>query len=49
MNIIKRTELNDKNLVKALKKVIAEAASPMNVCKFTQSEFTELDQLIKRD
>ena len=32
-----------------MKKIIAEAASPMNVCKFTQSEFTELDQVLKRD
>ena len=50
MNIITRTELNDKNLVKAINaKVIPVAAYPMNVCKFTQSELTELDQVIKRD
>ena len=43
MNIITRTELNDKNLVKAINaKVIPVAAYPMNVCKFTQSELTEL-------
>ena len=49
-NIIARTELNDKNLVKAINtKVMPVAAYPMNVCKFTQSEFTELDQIIKRD
>ena len=47
MNIITRTELNDKNLVKAINtKVKLVAAYPMNVCKF---EFTELDQVIKRD
>ena len=50
MNIITRTELNDKNLVKAINaKVIPVAAYPMNVCKFTQSELTELEQVIKRD
>ena len=49
MNIITRTELDDKNLVKAINtKVILVAAYPMNVCKFTQSELTELDQVIKR-
>ena len=47
MNIITITELNDKNLVKAINtKVKPVAAYPMNVCKF---EFTELDQVIKRD
>ena len=50
MNIITRTELNDKNLVKVIStKVIPVAAYPMNVCKFTQPELTELDQVIKRD
>ena len=50
MNIITRTELNDKNLVKVINtKVIPVAACSMNVCKFTQSELTELDQVIKRD
>ena len=45
MNIITRTELNDKNLVKAINtKVIPITAYPMNVCKFTQSELMELDQ-----
>ena len=42
MNIITRTELNDKNLIKAINmKVIPVSAYPMNVCK--------LDQVIKRD
>ena len=50
MNIITRTELNAKNLVKAINtKVIPVAAYPMYVCKFTQSELMELDQVIKRD
>ena len=50
MNIITKTELNDKNLVKAINmKVIPVAAYPMDVCKFTQSELTELHQAIKRD
>ena len=50
MNIITRTELNDQNLVKAINtKVIPVAAYSANVCKFTQSELTELDQVIKRD
>ena len=50
MNIITRIELNDQSLVKAINtKVIPIAAYSMNVCKFTQSELTELDQVIKRD
>ena len=50
MNIITRIELNDQSLVKAINtKVIPVAAYSMNVCKFTQSELTELDQVIKRD
>ena len=50
MNIIARIELNDQSLVKAINtKVIPVAAYSMNVCKFTQSELTELDQVIKRD
>ena len=44
MNIVTRTELNDKNLVKAINtKVIPVAAYPMKVCKFNQSEPTQLD------
>ena len=50
MNIITRIELNDQSLVNAINtKVIPVAAYSMNVCKFTQSELTELDQVIKRD
>ena len=38
LNIIIRTELKDKNPVKAINmKVIPVAAFPMNACKFTQS------------
>ena len=50
LNIMIRTELKDKNPVKAINmKVIPVAAFPMNACKFTQSELTELDQVIRRD
>ena len=48
MNIITRTELNGKNMVKAINMNVIPT-SPMNVSKFTQSELTELDQVIKRD
>ena len=44
INIIIRTELHDKDLVKAINtKVIPVATYPMSVCKFTQSELTELE------
>ena len=50
MNMITRTELNDKNLVKVINmNVIPVAACSINVCKFPQSELTVLDQVIKRD
>ena len=50
MKIITKTELNDKNLIRAINtKVVPVAAYPMNVCKFTQSELTELIQIIKRE
>ena len=50
MNIITRTELNDKNLEKAINtKVITVSAYPMNIRKYTQSELTELDKVIERD
>ena len=51
MNIITRTKLNDKNLVKVIpinKKVIPIAAYPVNVCKFTQSELMELEKSSKK-
>ena len=41
MNITTTTELNDKNLLKAINmKVIPVAAYSTNICKFTQSELT---------
>ena len=50
MNIITRTKLNYKNLVKAINtKCISVAAYPRNVYKFDQSELIELDQVIKKD
>ena len=50
MNIITRTELNDKNLEKAINtRVITVSAYPMNIRKYTQSELTELDKVTERD
>ena len=50
MNVITRTELNYKNLAQTINmKVIPVTAYPRNVCKFAQSELSELDQVIKRD
>ena len=50
MNIITRTELNDKNLEKAINtRVITVSAYPMNIRKYTQSELIELDKVIERD
>ena len=44
------TELNEINLVRAINaKVIPVAAYPMNVCKFSNGELKELDQVIKRE
>ena len=44
------TELNDANLVRAINtKVIPVVAHPMNVCKITDGELEELDQVIKRE
>ena len=44
------TELNDINLIKAINmKVIPAATYAMNVCKFTQAELKELDQIIKKE
>ena len=49
LEILTKTELNDKNLIRAINtKVIPVAAYPMNVCRFTKMELTELDQIIKR-
>ena len=50
LEILTKTELNDKNLIRAIsKKVIPVAAYSMNVCRFTKTELTELDQIIKRE
>ena len=45
-----KTELNDKNLIKALNtKVIPVAAYPTNVSKFTKAELNELDVVVNRE
>ena len=50
VKMLTNTELNDVNLVRAINtKVIPVAAYPMNVCKFTDGELKELDQVIKRE
>ena len=49
VKMLTNTELNDVNLVRAINtKVIPVAAYSMNVCKFTDGELKELDQVIKR-
>ena len=48
VKMLTNTELNHVNLVHAINmKVIPVAAYPMNVCKFTDGELKELDQVIK--
>ena len=48
--MLKKTELNDKNLIKAINtKVIRVAAYPVNVCKFTKAGLNELDLMVKRE
>ena len=50
VKMLTNTELNDVNLVRAINtKVIPVAAYSMNVCKFTDGELKELDQVIKRE
>ena len=50
LQILKKTELNDKNLIKAINtKVIPVAAYPVNVSKFTKAELNELDVVVKRE
>ena len=44
--VITKTQLNDKNFNQSYK---YHSSYAMNVCKFTQSELTEFDQVIKRD
>ena len=50
VKMLTNTELNDVNLVHAINtKVIPVAAYSMNICKFTDAELKELDQVIKRE
>ena len=50
LEILTKMELDDKNLIRAINtKVIPVAAYPMNICRFTKTELTELDQIIKRE
>ena len=50
VKMLTNTELNDVNLVHAINtKVIPVAACSMNICKFTDGELKELDQVIKRE
>ena len=49
LELLIETELNDRNLMKAINsKVIPVAAYPMNVCRFSKEELLDLDQIIKR-
>ena len=44
------TELNDANLISAVNaKVIPVASHPMNICKFSNGELNQLDQMIKKE
>ena len=50
VKMLVRTALNDVNLAEAINiKVIPVASYPMNVCKFTNGELTELDQIVKNE
>ena len=45
LELLIKTELNDRNLMKAINsKVIPVAAYPMNVCRFSKEELLELDR-----
>ena len=49
LELLIKTELNDRNLMKAINsKVTPAEAYPMNVCRFSKEELLELDQIIKR-
>ena len=49
LELLIKTELNEKNLMKAINsKVIPVAAYPMNVCRFSKEQLLELDQIMKR-
>ena len=44
------TELNDANLISAINaKVISVASYPMNICKFSNGELNQLDQVIRKE
>ena len=44
------TELNDANLISAINaKVIPVASYPMTICKFSNGELNQLDQVIKKE
>ena len=44
------TELNNANLISAINaKVIPVASYPMNICKFSNGELNQLDQVIKKE
>ena len=48
--MLTNTELNDMNSIPSINiKVIPVAAYPINVCKFTDRELKELDQVIKHE
>ena len=50
VQMLTNTKLNDMNLMCAINaKVIPVAAYPINICKFTNGELNELDQVIKRE
>ena len=50
VKILTNTELNDVNLVRAINaNVIPVAAYSRNVCKFTDGELKEQDQVLKRE
>ena len=50
VKMLTNTELNYVNFLRAINtKVIPVPAYPMSVCKFTDGELKELDQVIKRE
>ena len=50
LQLLTKTELNDENLITAINsKVIPVAAHTINICRFTKTELSELDQIIKRE
>ena len=50
VRMVVNTELNDANLISAINaKVIPVAPYPMNICKFSNGELNQLDQVIKKE